>query len=205
MPSRLQRRQLPMPRPGTEKEHPGCRSLGMRQHLPPPPCPALLLPAPTLARPSPRPCCHPGSAGQYRHRGRCHANRFRTRAGMMPRPPAHPCLLLSARDRDCVRERRGGERRGCPPLRCPAAGGGMAGSRPSSATPRAGLSPSSAGRGFPFSLRFLSHSSFFFFIYLKKKKKLFLSRKHLRSQVSLFWLLFFFLLLLLLLSSNDFS
>lgn len=61
----------------------------------------------------------------------------------------------------------GGQKEGGrPPLRCPAAGGGTAGSRPSSATPRAGLSPSNAGRGFPFSLRFLSPFFFFFFLFI---------------------------------------
>lgn len=79
-----------------------------------PSCPALLLPAPALAHPSPcprGPQALPGS----------HANRFRGRPGTMPRPPACPCSLLSAQDWDCIRAREGGRKEGsssAPTSRC---------------------------------------------------------------------------------------
>lgn len=184
--------------------HPRVPVPGMQQQQHPPsaapllPCSYLLPPrhfCPGLAGTSPRPRRHP------QRRGLCHA-------AATPLPWG--------------RCRGAGATASWPSHRAPPAhwGPGGSSSAPTSHRGRHGtvLAFVGATEGcsvpfhhrtwVPFSLRFLSHSSFLFFYLLKKKKKkeLFLSRKHLRSQVSLFWLLFFFLLLLLLLlSSNDFS
>lgn len=138
----------------------------------------VALPAPHLMASIPT---FPALPGLCQHHSHCRANGFGTRPGTMPHPPAHPYLLSPLMIRITSEQGRGREERlGCPPLQHPTAGGTV-GSQPSLETPRASLSPSSAGCGVSF-LPLLPFPFFLFFCLLKKKQ--FLSRKHLRSQVN---------------------
>jgi len=168
------------------------------------PSAALPCPAPTSPCPSPRPHCHLGSGTD----AVAAAMPIGSGADRRDATSSGPSVARSSPLGTRTASERGGGRRGSflrsdIPL--------LAAARPAPGLHRRRQGPVSphpapdAGFLSPYA-SFPILLFFFFFLYLfkKKKKKLFLSRKHLRSQVSLFWLLFFFLLLLLL-SSNDFS